>query len=724
MNRAILLLLLATGSLNAPAQNLYHRHVLFDTSLSDQCVFRSQGYVVAPSRVDLIDNRLPVDGRRWMSPPNSMRLRWCSTAGGDWGVNLDAPDPYGRTLDYDGEALVLWCYAEEPLTAAAAPRIRVKDAAGHWTQTIPMLAPSAQLPAGQWTRLALPLNRFKQIYQRTDDDQFNPRQLAGLALVQGLDDGQEHTLYLDNIETGALHPLPGKPPAPPAGLAVQGQERHLDLTWAPNLEGDVLRYQVYRSWDGANFVPIAVARGDRARFADFIGTTGRQAHYRLSAINLAGQESPLSPPVSASTREFSDDELLTMVQEACFRYYWEGAHPQAGMALEIIPGAERLVAVGASGFGIMALIVGTERHFVTREQGAARLRQIVRFLKQADRFHGAWPHFLDGRTGKTIAYFGKYDNGGDLVETSFLVQGLLAARQYFNRDNPVEREVRETITQLWRGVDWNWYRKEPNGDYLYWHWSPDHAWHIGHPLFGWNETFMAYLLAIASPTHPVPARLYHSGWAGQSDLAVRYRQDWSRTTIGDHFTNGLSFYGHRLEVGEGTGSDLFFTQFSFMGFDPRAKRDAYANYFTNNRSIALINQAYCTANPRKYVGYGPDCWGLSAGMHSGGGRPLPRDDNGTICCSAALGAFPYTPEASLAALKHFYRDLGAKTWGIYGFYDGFNQTDHWSEEVWMGLNQAPIVVMIENFRTGLVWKHFMANPEIPAALQAVGFNSD
>jgi len=724
MNRTFVLLWLIAGSLNVSAQNFYNRHVIFDSNLSDQCLFRSQCYVVAPSRLESVNDKLPVEGRKFISPPNSIRLRWTSAPGGDWGVNLDGPDQYGRLLDYDGEALVLWCYPEEPLTAVSTPRIRVKDAAGHWTQTMPLLGPGQELPAGQWTRLALPLDGFRQIYRRTDDDQFNPRRFAGLALVQGLDDGREHTLYLDNIEIGARNPVLGEPPGPPAGLTIRGQERHFDLTWTKNREKDVLRYQVYRSWDGAAFTPIAVARGDRSRFVDFVGAPGRKAFYRVSAINLAGQESQLSAPVAASTREFTDDELVTMVQEACFRYYWEGAHPQAGMALEIIPGSERLVAVGASGFGIMALIVGADRQFITREQGAARLRQIVRFLKRADRFHGAWPHFLDGGTGKTIDYFGKYDNGGDLVETSFLMQGLLAARQYFNQDNPVEREVRQTITQLWRGVDWNWYRKDPNSDLLYWHWSPDYAWHIGHPLIGWNETFITYLLAIASPTHPVPASLYHSGWAGQSDLAVRYRQDWSRTLIGDHFTNGHSFYGHRLEVGEGTGSDLFFTQFSFMGFDPRSKRDAYANYFSNSRSIALINQAYCAENPRKCVGYSAECWGLSAGMHSGGGRPLIRDDNGTICCSAALGAFPYTPEASLASLKHFYRVLGAKTWGIYGFYDGFNQTDHWSEEVWMGLNQAPIVVMIENHRTGLIWKHFMANPEIPAALRAVGFKPD
>jgi hypothetical protein len=233
-----------------------------------------------------------------------------------------------------------------------------------------------------------------------------------------------------------------------------------------------------------------------------------------------------------------------------------------------------------------------------------------------------------------------------------------------------------------------------------------------------------YLLAIASPTHSVPASMFHSGFASQSDLAVRYRQGWGRTTQGDHYLNGNTYYGRKLDVGVGSGGELFFTHYSFLGFDPRGKHDRYTNYFKNNRNIALIAHSYAMENPRKFVGYGDDTWGRSAGVNADGGRSLPVDDNGTITCTAALASFPYTPEESMKALKHFYRDLGAQLWGIYGFRDGFNQTENWFEDVNMGLNQAPIVVMIENYRTGLIWKQFMSNPEIQPALEAIGFVRD
>jgi hypothetical protein len=375
----------------------------------------------------------------------------------------------------------------------------------------------------------------------------------------------------------------------------------------------------------------------------------------------------------------------------------------------------------------MALIAAVERQFVTREQAVARLTQNVTFLEAADRFHGVWPHFLDGQTGKTIALFGKYDNGGDLVETAFLAQGLLTARQYFDQAVSSEAQLRDRITRLWHEIEWDWYRPPHDPDFLYWHWSPDYEWHIGHPLIGWNETMIAYLLGVASPTHPVPASLYYSGWASDSERARRYRQGWGQTQLGSVYQNGATYYGLTLPVGVGSGGPLFFTHYSFLGFDPRGKRDRYANYFENNRILSLINYRYCVDNPGGYLGYGENAWGLTASDdHTGyvAHEPALHNDNGTLTPTGALSAFPYTPEESMRALRHFYYDEGAKLWGIYGFRDAYNPTQNYVSPIFMGLNQAPIVAMIENYRTGLLWKHFMANPEIAVMLDKIGFVPD
>lgn len=725
MNRlsALVFLTLVAAALAQPP--FYDRHVMFDNSLADGGYDSSLSYLVAPSTLETFNGKFPVDASHFVSPPNALRLKWRSATGGDWRMTLEIPRRYARPFRFEGAALTFWCYADSELTAENSPRIYLRDLDENGTPTITLVRGDERIPARKWTLITIPFATFKSaIYHGTTDNAFNPEKLLSIAFMQGLDDDREHTLYVDDFQVRDIDPKDTTPPPAPPTLTTRGFDRHVDVAWNHSEAPDLLAYRIYRAVDGTNFQPVGTSQRTRSRFADFIGASDRVVHYRVTAVDLAGNESPPSAISSTATRALNDDELLDMVQEACFRYYWEAAHPKAGLAPEVLPGDENLLALGGSGFGVMSLLVGAERGWITRQQAADRVALITRFLSRADRFHGVWPHFLNGETGKTIPFFGKYDNGGDLVETAFMIQGLLAARSYFSRDNPVEKEIRDTVTKLWREVEWSWYRKTKDSDVLYWHWSPDHAFHISHPLIGWNETMIIYLLAIASPTHAVPAELYHTGWAGTSGRHVAYRRNWSRTTQGDRYVNGNSYYGIKLDVGEGNGADLFFTHFSFLGFDPRGIRDRYTNYFENNRAIARINHAYCVENPRKFVGYGPDAWGLSAGINSGGGRPLPRDDNGTLNIMASLASFPYTPAESMAALKHFYRDLGAKTWGIYGFYDGFNQTQNWFAPVYMALNQAPITVMIENHRTGLIWKHFMANPEIRPALDAIGFRPD
>jgi exo beta-1,2-glucooligosaccharide sophorohydrolase (non-reducing end) len=352
-------------------------------------------------------------------------------------------------------------------------------------------------------------------------------------------------------------------------------------------------------------------------------------------------------------------------------------------------------------------VVGVNRGFISRQQGLERLTKIVSFLEKAPRYHGAWSHFMDDSTGASLPVFDMYDNAADIVETAFLMEGLLTARQYFDGTSEQERSLRQRITHLWETVEWDWYRKTPPTDALYWHWSPQWSWLINHRITGFNETMIVYLLAIASPTDPVPASLYYSGWASPE---------------GDHYANGKTYFGIKLDVGFGTGGPLFFTDYSYMGFDPHALTDRYTNYFQNNRNMALINRAYCIENPSHHNGYGPDDWGLTASDGSDGYHahsPDLRDDDGTMTPTGALSSFPYTPEASMAAFKYFYRDLGGRLWGIYGPRDAFDLDENWFAPIYMGLNQAPITVMIENYRTGLIWKLFMSNPEIQQMVKRI-----
>ncbi len=723
----LILIVLRCG---AAAPTDYYNHVVFDNSITPDYYYYSSGRAVFPSSIELLSGSLPVEKKNFFTAPNALRLQWQSVAGGSWETELRVVSMRNRPTDFRGDTLYMWCYSPEAFPAADLPFIQLEDEEHNFTAPVKLDGIEGDVPAKRWFQVRLPLSEF----ETASIHPFQARELHSLYFSQDAADNIPHTLIIDEIKIDnraaatPVAPEVRSPPRSPKNVQAKGYDRHIDIRWDPVTDAsDLQSYAIYRSIGKHKFLPIGIQSADINRYTDFIGKSGVTATYRVKSVDRSYRQSALSGPATAATKELSDDDLLTMLQEACFRYYWDGAHPVAGATLENIPGDERIVATGASGFGIMALIVGVDRGFVTREQGIERLSKILDFLEKVPRYHGAWAHFLNGDTAQSMLVFGMFDNGGDLVETSFLMEGLLAARQYFKDDGEAGQSIYQRITHLWETVEWDWYRRSPNNDALLWHWSPQWSWFIDHRLTGFNETMITYLLAIASPTHGVPASLYYSGWAGQSEAAIAYRSGWSGSNEGDRYINGHSYFGIKLDVGVGTGGPLFFTQYSFMGFDPRGIHDKYTDYFDNNRNLVLIDQAYCESNPGHFQGYGADDWGLTASDDQLGysaHAPDRATDNGTITPTGALASFPYTPKASMAALKFFYRELGDRLWGVYGPRDAFNLTRNWFSPVYMGLDQAPIVVMVENYRTGLIWKLFMSNPEIQPMLDKIGFQLD
>jgi len=401
----------------------------------------------------------------------------------------------------------------------------------------------------------------------------------------------------------------------------------------------------------------------------------------------------------------SDDSLLTLVQRKTFDYFWSYAHPVSGLARERLNSGETVTS-GGSGFGIMGIPVAIERGFITRAQGLERMNKIVNFLNlsSTDKFHGAFPHWLNGTTGKVQPFTTK-DNGADLVETAFLMQGLLTVQSYFKNGNADEKAMCANIQTLWENVEWTWFQKNDEQK-LYWHWSPNYNWDMNMAVSGWNEGLIVYVLAASSPTHAITKSVYDTGWARNGAMK-----------------NGKTFYDITLPLGEDKGGPLFFSHYSFLGLDPRHLSDPYANYWVQNRAHAQINYRYCLANPRKNYGYGANCWGLTASdIPNGYTASSPNNDVGVIAPTAALSSFPYTPEESMRALHFFYYTLGDKIWGDYGFKDAFNLNKRWFAGSYLAIDQGPIVVMIENHRTGLLWNLFMQNTNVQTGLTKLGFS--
>ena len=404
----------------------------------------------------------------------------------------------------------------------------------------------------------------------------------------------------------------------------------------------------------------------------------------------------------------SDNALLDKVQQQTFKYFWDYGHPVSGMARERNTGDE-VVTTGGTGFGVMAIVTAASRGIITRADAAARVLKISNFLlNNCTRYHGAFAHWVNGATGTTIP-FSTNDNGGDLVETSLLLQGLITARQYFSTANATETDVRNKINTIYSGVEWNWYRQN-NQNVLYWHWSIDKGWNINQQISGWNEALIVYTLAASSPlaVNRIPAIVYRNGWARNGAMV-----------------NNNTYFGFQLPLGPALGGPLFLSQYSFLGINPNGLNDAYADYKKQVTNHTKINFEYCRSNPKGWYGYSNLCWGLTASdVPNGYNANEPgNNDIGVITPTAAISSIPFTPVESMNALKFFYYKLGDKLWGQYGFYDAFKLSDPWFASSNLAIDQGPIIVMIENYRTGLLWNLFTSAPEVKAGMLLLGFSA-
>lgn len=517
---------------------------------------------------------------------------------------------------------------------------------------------------------------------------------------------------------------------PPINLTVKNYEKHFELNWERENNPNY-KTVVYRSRDNRSYIELGETNG--STYVDYIRDEEQNSnytyYYTLKTKTENGSLSIASNIVRTNPRfSMTDNEFLDMVQKYTFRYFWQSAHPTSGLIYESSETvASNITTSGGTGFGLMTIPVGIERNFINRQEGRSRVLKIVNFLtNNTTRFHGAWSHWINGNTGAVIP-FSATDDGADLVETSFLIQGLLTVKEYFNENTPEEIEIRDKIQTLWEGVEWDWFiikDKDGNPSYLNWHWSPNHG--SGNlSIQGWNEALITYVLAISSPTHPVPASLYDTGWARNGN-----------------FVSNNKYKNINLPLGHNSGGPLFLTHYSFLGLDPTRIGDLYmdSNYYEQGKSQTLINRAYCMDNPGKYLGYGRNFWGITASQSPDpdGYKAHEPDlsinddeigklvytssnrDNGTIAPTASISSIVYTPEESIEALKSLYRQYGDRLWGNMGFKDAINPEKDWASSAYLAIDQGPIILMIENYRSKLLWKNFMKNRDIINGLNSIG----
>ena len=493
----------------------------------------------------------------------------------------------------------------------------------------------------------------------------------------------------------------------PYPMSASGYPAHVHLKWNDNIGST---YELYRADDSGKFQKVTETSSNE--YMDF--SVGRADASREYSYRICPKGFPVDSAakfeVKASVPAATDSVLLDMVQEYTLRYFTDFAHPHTGLARERSNDRNGdIVTTGGTGFGLMSLIVGAERGFISKERSVKIIEKTVTFLENCEKFHGAWAHWYDGDTGKTFS-FSKYDDGGDIVETAFLVEGLLAVRQWLaDSADAREKDLSQRCDKLWKGVEWDWYTR--GTDSLYWHWSKNHGWKMNHRIKGFDETFIAYVLGVSSPTHPFSPDVYYACYPKST-----------------YYYNGKEYYGIKLDLGMELGGPLFFTHYSYLGLDPKVLDVHGSNLFERNRAHTLIHYNYAIDNPKGHKGFGADLWGFTSSDDPLVGytshHPGTEAENGTVSPTAAISSIVYTPEESLGMIRHLYYDLGEKVFGKYGFYDSYNPSMAEGQQVvksHLAIDQGPQVVMIENYRSGMIWDIFMTCPEIQEGLRKLGF---
>lgn len=497
-------------------------------------------------------------------------------------------------------------------------------------------------------------------------------------------------------------------PRTPTGFSLRVGEQDVIVRWetVPN----VLGYRVYRKapWE-SDFRMITPATIRPIAYVDTV-SAGHRYQYFVRSVSLTGgiQSIPTDTITTPAIGPLSDDDFLELVSRTAFDFLWNEANPANGMVRDRSR-ENSAASVASIGMALTGYGVAADRGWITRDQARERTRTTLNFLWNAPQstapdatgYKGHFYHFLNMQTGRRAG-----TNELSTIDTALLMAGVLYAAAYFDQDHPDEAFIRDTGKALYDRVDWAW--ASPRAPRISHGWNPESGF-IPYDYGGYSEAMILYLLALGSTTYPVERQAWEywmSGYRWQSDFLP-----------GRPYVAFAPLFGH---------------QYSHIWVDFRGRRDAAMrdrgiDYFENSRRATLAQVNYAAANPNRFAGYSANEWGITASDTPTGyrarGAPPAYNDDGTLNPTAPGGSYPFTPEESLRALRTMYTTYGRRLWGIYGFRDAYNPTQNWFATDYIGIDQGPILLMIENYRSGSIWQRFMTRPEIQQGLTRAGFQT-
>lgn len=717
MVRSITLSLLFPFMLIFSAKADTYPGVLFENSILKGNYMFSTVYHDDRSWVENVAGRLPVSDSIFFTPGNSLSLRYMSVKNGNWHVQIASPDAATSYKPNPADVLTFKLYVVSDTDNDALPKLSLSQQ-DTTSRAVELSDYIKDFRTNMWLDVRIPV---KAIGGLAMDEAID-----GLQLSQGRADTTTHWLYIDQIEFLPANPPRAKLSSPAVLASATAYDRHVDLTWQLPLTPSIRYIKIYRADDNEHFEPVAIRPVFVQKYTDFVPYPDRAYFYKIAWVDYDYLESPFSNVMEATAHAASDSALLDFIQAAHFNYFAERAEINSGMHAVHFGVDDATISVRETGLSVLAHVVGVERGFISRKVAIDRLRRIVGFLGKVERYHGAFPAQIDGRTGKGIFVVDSVPEA-DLAATAFLMQGLLVAKQYFGADSGKVTGLMAKIDTLWSDVAWNKFVVAGQGNILLDRWSPVSGFKDAGPMGGFGADFISYVLALASPQYALKPDAYTEGLGVPRELVdstyameLAENDSFSVNKGGDDadvlphyrefsYTVDTTMYGVPITVGS-VDTSLLEAYTPFLGFDPRGKRDTFTNYFTNN--INLTKAFRRRDNERGCGGFSRDIWGtVVIGTDSLDGADS-LDRTYAISPAIASASYAYLPDAAVQSIRGLYETYGHTLFTEYGFRKWVSPERNAISDGFDALQQAAVVVMIENGRSGLIWNLFSNHPDI------------
>ncbi len=721
MVRSITLFVLVSCISTVAVQAETYPGVVFENSILEGNYMYSDVYHDDHSWVENVAGKLPVSDSIFFTPGNSLSLRYVSAEKGNWHTQVTFPEAVNRYFPHTADVLTFKLYVASNTESSALPRLSLiqRDTLSHILELADYVD---GFRANMWLNVRIPVTAVNGLLMEAPID--------GIRLSQGQTGPGTHWLFIDQIEFVSANPPRAKLSSPAVLASATAYDRHVDLTWQLPLTPSIRYIKVYRADDNEHFEPVAIRPVFVQKYTDYVPYPEKKYSYKIAWVDYDYLESPFSEVVEATTHTASDSTLLDFIQAAHFNYFMERAEVNSGMHGIHFGVDDATVSVMETGLSLLSHVVAAERGFISRKAAIDRLRRIVDFLAKVERYHGAFPAKIDGRTGKGIFEIDSVPEA-DLTATAFLMQGLLVAQQYFGVDSSEVGGLTAKIDTLWDGVEWNEFVVAGQPNILLDKWSPVSGFKQSQPLGGFGQDFIGYVLALASPRYSLNPDAYVEGLGiprelpdstylmelANNDLfAVDVGGDTAATLPRYHelkYTTDTTLYGLPITVGS-IETSLLEAYVPFFAFDPRGKRDTFTNYFTNN--VNLSSAVRRRDNEQGYGGFSTNIWGTTViGVDTLGADSV--GDIHAINPAIASASYAYLPEPALRSIKALYGRYGQALFTEYGFRKWIAPERNAVSSGFDALNQAAVVVMIENGRSGLVWDLFTSHPDIKKVVE-------